>query len=347
MRKRAFYSLILLLDTFWHPIQGTAQISGGTQTDGPFTLESPLPYHLPPFDKIRESDYRPALETGMAEHAKEAAAIAHNPAPPTFENTIVALERSGQMLSRVAAVFFELTSSNTSDELDKIQTEMAPKLSQHHDAIFLDADLFARIHKLFEERAKLGLEPESLRLLESYHTFFLRSGAALREPEKEKLRTLNQQLSELTIQFKQRVLKAANDGAVVVDKLSDMEGLSEEQIAAAAEAARARKLDGQWLIALQNTTGQGVLARLKNRPLRERIYNASIRRGNGGSDDNTVTAAKIVELRALKAALLGYPNHAAYTLENETAATPAAVNKMLSQLAPAAVANARREAADM
>jgi peptidyl-dipeptidase Dcp len=315
--------------------------------EGPFARESKLPYHMPPFDKIKETDYRAAFEAGMEEQRREVDAIVHNTALATFDNTIVALERSGRMLSRVSTVFFELTSSNTSDELDQIQSEMAPRLSQHQDAIFLDAGLFARVKKLYEQRTSLGLDAESLRLLERYDTLFMRAGAALSESDKEKLRKLNEQLSSLTTQFKQTLLKATNDGAVVVDKVADLDGLSEEQVAAAAQAAKERKLDGKWVITLENTTGQGGLAQLKNRQLRERIYTASIRRANGGPDDNTATVAKIVELRAQRATLLGYRDHAAYMLEDETAGTPAAVNRMLAQLAPAAVNNARKEAADM
>lgn len=301
---------------------------------GPFAEDSPLPYHMPPFDKIKDSDYRPAFEAGMALQRKEVDAIAHNPAPPSFENTIVALERSGRVLTRVDTVFSQMTSTNTNDELDKIQTEMAPKLSRHQDAISLDPALFARINDLYGRRTSLGLDPESLRLLERDHTLFVRAGAALSEADKDKLRKFNEQLSTLQTKFQQTLLKATNDGAAVVDNLTDLDGLSSELIAAAAEAAKARKLAGKWVITLQNTTGQEVLAQLKNRALRERIYKASISRADGGPDDNTATVAQIIRLRAERAALLGYPTHAAYVLEDETAGTPDAVNRMLAQLAP-------------
>lgn len=322
-------------------------VSSAVPQEGPFAHDSTLPYHMPPFDKVKEADYRPAFEAGMAEQRKEVDAIAHNPAPPTFENTIVALELSGRMLSRVSTLFFEMTSTNTSDEIDKIQAEIAPRLSRHQDSIFLDPALFARVIKLYEQRNSLGLDMESLRLLERYRALFMRAGAALSEADKDRLRKLNEQLSSLTTQFQQTLLKATNDGAVVVDKLSDLDGLPSELIAAAAEAAKTRKLDGKWVITLQNTTGQPVLAQLKNRALRERIYKASVSRADGGTDDNTAGVAQIVKLRAERAALLGYANHAAYVLEDEMAGTPDAVNKMLAQLAPAAEANARREAADM
>jgi len=315
--------------------------------DNPFARPSSLPYRLPPFDKIRDADFLPAFEAGMADQLREANAIAHLVEPPSFENTIVAMEHSGRLLSRVSIVFYNLTASNTNSELEKIEKAMAPKLAAHQDAIFLDPALFARVKTLYGHRAALGLDPESLRLLERYHTQFMRSGAPLSDADKTKLRRMNEQISSLTTQFQQNLLKATNDGAVVVDKLADLDGLSDEQIGAAAQAAKTRKLEGKWVITLQNTTGQPLLAQLKNRALRERIYKASISRANGGPDDNTSLVAQIVKLRAERATLLGYPNHAAYVLEDETAGTIGAVNKMLANLAPAAEANARKEAAEM
>ncbi|WP_230414402.1 M3 family metallopeptidase [Collimonas silvisoli] len=313
----------------------------------PFAQVSSLPYNLPPFDQIKDADYQPAFEAGMAQQRQEAGAIAANPAPPSFDNTIVALERSGRMLTRVSDVFFNLVNANTSPVLDQTQQEMAPKLAAHKDAIFLDPQLFARVEQLYQQRSALGLDPESLRLLERYRTEFVRAGARLSAADKDQLRQLNQQISSLTTQFQQTLLKANNDGAVVVDRVADLDGLSPEAIAAAAQAASNRKLDGKWLIALQNTTDQAILAQLKNRQLRERIYTASISRADGGGDDNVAGVAQIVKLRAQRAALLGYSSHAAYVLEDETAGTPDAVNRMLAQLAPAAAANARKEAAAM
>jgi peptidyl-dipeptidase Dcp len=325
--------------------QNTATASAAYAASSPFAQISPLPYNLPPFDKIKDSDYLPSFEAGMAQQRQEVNAIAANPAAPTFDNTIVALERSGQMLTRVKDVFFNLISSNTSPALDQTQQDVAPKLADHEDAIYLDPILFARIEQLYQQRASLGLDPESLRLLERYRTDFVRAGARLSPAEKDQLRKMNQQISSLTTQFQQNLLKSGNEGAVVVNNAADLNGLSAEDIAAAAQAAESRKLEGKWLITLQNTTDQPVLAQLKNRSLRERIYKASINRGDGGAGDNVGNVAQIVKLRAQRAALLGYPNHAAYVLEEETAGTPAAVNKMLAQLAPPAAANARKEAA--
>lgn len=351
--KPAAAALLVLLAAFAHESVNALDNTRKNPTtstapaDNPLLLKSTLPYELPPFDKISDAHFGPALEAGMAEQRKEIEAIAHNRAAATFENTIVAIERSGQLLTRASSVFFNLTSSNTNPDLEKLQAQMAPKLSAHSDAIYLNPDLFARVSSLYEKRGSLKLDAESQRLLERYNTLFVRAGAKLSEADKTRLRQMNEQLSTLTTQFSQTVLKGVNAGAVVFDKLSDLEGLTQEQIAVAAEAAKARKLEGKWVVALLNTTGQPPLSQLKNRATRERIYKASTTRGWGGEFDTTGLIAQIVKLRAERAALLGYPDHAAYVLEDETALTPAAVNKMLNQLAPPAVANAKKEAADM
>ena len=315
--------------------------------DNPFHALSTLPYRLPPFDRIKDADYVPAFEAGMREQRAEVATIAHNSRPADFDNTIVALERTGQLLERVNTVFSNLNASNTNPEMDRIDTEMTPRLTAHEDAILLDPALFARVDAIYQRRASLKLDPESLQLLERYHVMFVRAGAKLSEADKTRLRELNEQISSLMTQFRQNVLKASKDGAVVVDNVADLDGLSAEQIGAAERAAAARSLTGKWLITLQNTTNQPSLARLKNRALREKIYQASIERSNGGSADNNVVIARMVKLRAERARLLGYPNHAAYQLEDESAATPAAVRQILTRIAPAALASARRDAAEM
>ena len=314
--------------------------------DNPFARPSTLPYKLPPFDRIKDADFRPAFEAGMAEQRKEIEAIDHNAAPANFENTLVAFEKSGQLLDRVSSVFFNLNASNTNPELLKISSEMAPKLAAHSDAIMLDSTLFARINAVYQKRAGLDLDRESMQLLERTYTEFVRAGANLGDADKTKLKQLNEQIASLTNQFQQNVLKVTKDHAVVVDNVAELDGLSQEQIGAAAEAAKARKLDGKWLLTLQNTTIQPVLAELQNRSLREKIYKASIGRGIGGEFDNTAVVAKIVRLRAEKATLLGYADYASYAVADGTAGTPAAVNKMLSGLVPAAVAKAKQEAAD-
>jgi peptidyl-dipeptidase Dcp len=315
--------------------------------DNPFAQPSTLPFHLPPFDHIHDSDYLPAFEAGMREQLQEVHRIAHNPAPPTFQNTIVALERSGQLLDRVQATFSNLNACNTDPQMQQIDTEMAPKLTAQRDAVFLDPALWKRVDTLNNERDRLHLDAESLQLLTRYHTLFVRAGAQLSPEQQARLRDLNKQISSLTTRFKQNVLKATTEGAVVVDNVADLDGLSKEQSGAAAQAAASRGLSGKWLIALQNTTNQPVLAQLTNRALRERIYKASISRATSGATDNTVVIAQLVKLRAERAALLGYPSHAAYQLEDESAGTPAAVSSMIGQVAPAALARAREEAADM
>ncbi|GAB2516529.1 M3 family metallopeptidase [Lysobacter humi (ex Lee et al. 2017)] len=317
-------------------------------TANPFFVESTLPLQYPAFDQIDDNEFGPAFDRGMAEQLKEIEAIANNKAKPTFENTIVAMEKSGRVLSRAASVFFNLTSADTNPAREKLQAEYAPKFSAHSDAINLNSKLFARIQALHEDRAKLGLDAESVRLIERYYTNFVRAGAKLNEADKAKLKAMNSELAQLGTKFSQNVLAEVNASAIVVDSRDELKGLSDEQIAAAGEAAKARKLDGKYVIALLNTTTQPSLANLENRALRERIYKASIARGARGNEfDNRAIVSRVTKLRAERAKLLGYPTHAHYVLEDETALNPDAVNAMLRKLAPAAVANARREAADL
>ncbi len=313
----------------------------------PFFAASILPYQLPPFDKIKDADFKPAFEDGMARQRKEADAIAHDPAPATFENTIVALERSGRLLTRVSKVFFNLNASNTDDEMQKIEAEMSPKLAAHQDAINLDSALFARIETLYKQRDNLGLDAESAQLLDRYYKQFVRAGARLSETDKTELKKIDEELSTFQTKFEQNLLKNVKSNAVVVDSVAELDGLSAEEIGAAAEAAKAGGKPGKWLISLQNTTIQPALTHMKNRALRERIYRASISRGIDGEADNTMVASTIVALRARQAALLGYPNYAAYALEDEGAKTPEAVNKMLSGLGKAALSKAKVEAKEI
>src|SRR5215469_6031690 len=328
-------------------VPATGSPRTASMADNPFAAPSTLPFHLPPFDRIHDRDYRPAFEAGMAEQLRQVADIAHNSEPPTFANTIVALERSGRLLERVETTFSNLNSCNSDPEMQQIDTEMAPLLAAQRDTIFLDPKLWARVDALYNRRASLHLDPESLQLLTRYHTQFVRAGARLTPDQQARLKDLNKQISTLTTRFKQNVLKATAEGAVVVDDVAQLEGLSAEQIGAAAEAAATRGMKGKWLITLQNTTDQPVLASLANRELRERIYKASISRGLGGSTDNTAVIAELVRLRAERAALLGYPDHAAYQLADESAGTPEAVRDMIAQVAPAALARAHAEAADI
>jgi len=325
------FCLVILLLAAAAPLLGQA---APLSADNPFARASTLPYEAPPFDRIKDADFRPTFDAGMAEERKEVEAIARNAAAPTFENTIVALEKSGQLLDRVNTVFSNLNGFNTNPEMQKIASEMAPKLAAHHDAILLDPALFARVNAVYQKRADLNLDAESGQLLERTYIRFVRAGAKLADADKARLRQLNEQIASLTTRFSQNVLKATRESAVVVDNVAELDGASKEQIGAAAEAAKARKLDGKWVITLQNTTIQPLLAELKNRVVREKIYRASIARANGGAEDNTSVVAQIVRLRAEKAALLGYPDFAAYALADATAGKPAAVNDMLARLVP-------------
>ena len=319
-----------------------------TDIANPFFAESALPFHAPPFDKIKDTDYQPAIEKGMKDELAEIDKIANNPAPPTFANTLEAYERSGALLTRVTKVFFNLTTANTSDALQRIKAEEAPKLAAHSDAIFLNPKLFARVKALYEQRDELKLDGESHYLVERYYKTFVRAGALLSEKDKETLRGLNQEEATLTTKFEENVLAETNNSALVIDNKADLDGLPENVIAAAAEQAKERKLDGKWVIALQNTTQQPALTYLKNRAVRERLFNASVARANhGGDNDTKAIVTRLAQLRAQRAKLLGYSDHATYTLDDQMAKTPGAAEKLLTGIVPAATAKAREEAARM
>lgn len=312
--------------------------------DNPLLTESTLPYHLPPFGEIKDEHFAPAYELGMAENLAEIAAIADNPEKPTFENTLVALERSGDLLDRTDRAFRVLTGSMTNPVLEKLESDLAPRLAAHSDAILLNPKLFARIRALYDHRATLGLDPESERLLERYHKDFIRAGARLDDAGKTRLKAFNAELASLSTQFSQNTLKEINASAIIVDQAADLAGLSDADIA----AAKAGAPEGKYAIRLVNTTGQPPLALLTNRGVRERVMAASLARGSrGGEFDNRAIVARMVLLRAERAQLLGYPSHAAYQLEEQTAGNVETVNRLLAQLAPPAAANARREAADL
>src|SRR5690349_15801424 len=314
----------------------------------PFLTESLLPYHLPPFDKIKDDQFVPATEAGMQEQLKEVDAIAANPDNPTFNNTVLALERTGRLLDRVQRTFSNLNAADTNPTRQKIETELAPKLSAHRDAILLNSKLFARVQELYSNREKLGLDPESAYLLERYYKDFLRAGAKLSDSDKEKLKKMNVELATLQTKFQQNVLKEKNASSIVVDRREDLTGLSDNQIAAASAAAKDENKEGKFVFRLQNTSGQPVLASLQNRALRQRIMEESLSRNSkGGEFDNREVIVRMAQLRAERAKLLGYENHAAYQLEDQTAKNVPTVNKLLADLAVPAVANARREAADM
>jgi peptidyl-dipeptidase Dcp len=325
-----------------------APLASASAYSGPFAAPSPLDLNYPQFDRIKDSDFAPAFDAGMAQELQEIDAIANNPEPPTFRNTIVAMEKTGQLLGRARSVFGNLVGTDRTEARDRLQTEYAPKFSAHYDAIALNPKLFARIKALYDQRAGLGLDAVDLRLLEKRYNDFVRSGAALDDAQKARIREINTQMSTLGTQFGQNVLAEVNASAIVVDDRAQLAGMSEEQIAAAAEAARARKLDGKYVIALLNTTGQPAEAQLDDRALRQRIHEASVVRGSrGGQWDNTGIVSQVLKLRAERAKLMGYDTSANFVLADETAANQDNVNAMLRALAPKAVANARREGADL
>jgi len=317
-------------------------------TDNPFFAASELPYQLPPFDRIEIGHYLPAFERGMAEQRAEVAAIAAEPAPPTFDNVLVALERSGRVLQRVSAVFFNLASSDTNPELQDIEGRVVPELSAHSDAIMLDQQLYQRIKALYERRDELGLDAESSWLLERYHTDFVRAGAELSADQHVRLRALNAELAGLATDFGNKVRDGMKDSAVVVQDVAELAGLSDDAIAAAAQAARDRGLDSGYVLNLILPTAQPPLASLHSRALRERLFTASVTRGaRGDASDTTELVRRIVRLRAERARLLGYEHHAAYNIADNTARSVAAVEEMLAKVVPAAVANAAAEAEDL
>ena len=343
-------SCILFMGGCTVPTPKTITVESTTVSteQNPFYTESSLYMKYPEFDKIKNKHYTPAFEKGMADHMAEMETIANHNVNPTFNNTIMAMETSGALLDRVSTVFFSLTSANTNDEMEKIRSEMAPKLSAHSDQILLNGKLFHRVKTIYEQRDQLGLDKESKRLVEKYYTDFIRSGANLSSEEKESLKKINGEMAVLQTTFSQNVLKEVNALAVVVDSKDELDGLSDAAIEAAANEAKSRELDGKYVLTLRNTSGQPPMASLTNRALRERIHKTSLSRGSRGGDfDNRNILANVIKLRAERAQLMGYDNHAAYSLENQTAQTPKAVNERLSSLAPKAVANANKEATDL
>jgi peptidyl-dipeptidase Dcp len=319
-----------------------------TLAANPLLTSSDLPYQLPPFESLKSEHYRPAFEQGMAEHITEIEAITANPDVPSVDNTIIALERAGQTLTRVEAIFSNISSSHTSDEIQAIETEISPKLTAHQDSVHLDAALWARVKAVYDAREDLGLDAETTRLIERYNTDFVRAGADLDPDKQQRLRTINEELSSLSTAFQQRLLADTNDAALVVEDEADLAGLSDDAIASAAEAAKERGLDGKYVISLLLPTGQPALTSLTNRAVRERLFNASLNRGRMGNEHDTgEIAQQAVRLRAERARLLGYPDHATYILADRTAESTERLDAMLTQLVPPAIANASAEATEL
>jgi peptidyl-dipeptidase Dcp len=324
--------------------------AAGTQVSAsnPFLSPSTLPFQAPPFDKIKEGDYQPALEEGMRQHLAEIEKIADNPEPATFENTFVAMEKTGALLKRTMMAFDAVTGANTSDALQKVQEEEAPKLAAHQDAIYLNAKLFHRVESIYNQRQSLKLDPESLRLVEVTYKDFVHNGAKLSDADKAKLKDLNKEESTLSTQFTNKLLAATKAGALVVDDKARLAGLSEGDVAAAAQAAQGRKLDGKWVLPLQNTTQQPALKDLGDRSTREALFKASWDRAeHGGDNDTRATIERIAQIRAEQARLLGYPTFAAWKLEDQMAKTPDTAISFMQDLVPAATGRAEREAKDI
>ena len=314
----------------------------------PFAQRSDLDFELPPFALIKEEHYLPAFYEGCTQQLAEVQAILDTPGAATFENTIVALEKSGQMLMRTLLVFFNKSSSDTNDAMDKIEEEMAPKLAAHQDAINLNPALYARIKSLYDNRESIGLNTEDAWLLERYYKDLIHAGAHLSESQRDRLKELNEELSKLETQFSKNVLADTNDLAVLVDTIDELDGLSENEIASAAAAAKDRGHEGKWLIGMVNFSGNPVLDSLTNRALRKKIMQDSLLKGNRANEnDNKPVILKVVKLRAERAKLFGKNTHAEHVIAVQTAEHPDNVHAMLRKIAPAAVRNAQAEAQDL
>jgi peptidyl-dipeptidase Dcp len=313
----------------------------------PFYAESTLPFHAPPFDKIKDTDYQPAIEAGIKQNLEEVQAIADNKAEPTFENTIVAMEKSGQLVSRVMMVFNGVTGANINPVLQKTQDEVAPKLAALQDGIFLNAKLFKRVSAIYEKRHSLNLDAEALRLVEYDYQQFVLAGANLSDADKAELKKLNEEEANLTTAFISKLLAATKDAALVTKDKAALAGLTDAELTAAADAAKDRKVEG-YVLPLQNTTQQPDLQSLSNRDTRKALFEASWNRAEGGgANDTRATIARLAQLRAQKAKLLSYKNYAAWKLTDQMAKTPEAALKFMDALVPASTAKAEGEAKDI
>ena len=309
---------------------------------------STLPFQAPPFDQIADTDFREAFDEGMRRHREEVEAVANQSAAATFENTPVALERSGQTLMRVSAIFNVLASANTNDTLQQLQQEVAPKLAAHYDAILLNPKLFTRVEAIAADPASEDLDAESRRLVEVQHQRFVMAGARLSDHDKAALMRLNEEEATLGAEFLAKLLAATKDGALVVEDATELEGLSAADVADAATAAASRQLSGRWVLTLVNTTQQPLLRTLTHRATRERLFRASLNRtSRGDGNDTSTTIRRLAEIRAARARLLGQPSHAAWRLQNQMAKNPTRVEQFLTELAPAAVAKVSAEQADI
>jgi peptidyl-dipeptidase Dcp len=322
--------------------------SSDTSSVNPLLTASTLPYQAPPFDKIKDGDFKPALEQGMKDQLAEIQKIANDTSAPNFENTILAMEKSGVLLRRANNVFNVLTGANTDSVLQKVQEDVAPEMAATEDAIHLNSKLFKRVEAVYNDSTNSKLDAESNRLVKFYYQQFVQAGAKLSDADKENLKKLNGQEASLTAKFNNQLLAAAKAGGLGIDNPTDLAGLAQGDIDALAQNAKANKSKSKYLISLQNTTQQPLLQSLSNRDVRAKLFNASwIRAEKSDSTDTRKTIVNIAKLRAEKAKLLGYPNYAAWVLQDQMAKTPEAVDKFFAQLVPAATAKAKSEAADI
>ncbi len=325
-----------------------AQTVAGLDKSNPFYAPSTLPFYAPAFDKIKNSDFKPAIEEGMRQQMAEIQKITNNTAAPTFENTLVAMEKSGRLLNRVNAVLNVLTGAYTNPDLQKVEQEMAPRLAANNDAIYLNTKLFKRVEAIYNQRAKLKLDAESARLIEYYYKNFVTAGAKLSEPDKEVLKKLNQEEASLRTKFGAQLLAGSKAAALVVDTKEELAGLTDAAIEVAARNAKAAGHEGKYLLSLQNTTQQPDLASIKNRATRQKLFEAAwSRTEKNDANDNRPVIARLAQIRAQKASLIGFPSFAAWKLQNQMAKTPETVEKFLAQLVPAATAKVKEEAADL
>jgi peptidyl-dipeptidase Dcp len=338
--------LLLLLSACLLPLGcGPSEKPDVTARANPFEQASTLPYQAPDFRAIRDSDYQPAIEEGMRRHMEEVEKIAGQSAPPTFDNTIGALEKSGRMLDRALSTFYAVVQANTNPTLDKVQTAEAPRLAAHQDAIFLNPKLFERVKALYEQKASLKLNPEQLQVLKLYYQEFVHSGANLSAADQARLKEINKQDASLQAEFQQRLVAGTKAGALVIDDKARLAGLSDGEIANAARDAEGRGLKGKYLIPLQNTTQQPLLTSLRDRDTRRRLFDRSWERTErGDKNDTRAIIQTLAVIRAEKAKLLGYPSYAAYVLYNQMAGTPQAVQKFIGALVAPTRAKAAQEA---
>ncbi len=311
----------------------------------PFFAPSSLPFHAPDFAAVKVEHFMPAFEEGMRQHLAQMDEIANQAAPPTLDNTLIAMERSGEILDRVAPVFFHLSGAYTNDAIQKLEEEIAPKLASHSDNIYLNPKLFQRVETLWKGREQGNWSEEQKRLVEKYYENFVRAGARLTADQQARIRAINEELSTLTTQFQNNLLAVAKERSLLIEDVSKLEGLSASDLSSAKQGAAARGHEGKYLLSMQNTTRQPVLTSLKNRETRKAVWLASANRamGEAGGIDNRPIVLKLAKLRAERAKLLGYANHAAYTLENQMAENPQAAFKMLQDLVPGVMAKARIE----